>query len=169
MFIKLLVLIQLIGLLAAAFVPQSRHKRIVHGIETSIIKFPYQASLRAADTSKHFCGGTILSDLWIVTSGQCTQGSKSSAQNIYIVVGATNITNGGLRYNLEKIVVHPGFNWEKRKNDISLLKTDQPLQIRETSVFPVTLPTYKTDYLIENNIGLIDVTLSGWGSYHVSI
>lgn len=156
-------------LLIGAFGAFIKPRQFSHGTITSVRRIPHQVSLRAADTSKHFCGGAILTDRFIVTAGQCTQGSKSSAQNIYIVVGATNIANGGLRYDLEKIVNHPEFNWEKRKNDISMLKTDRPLQMREHSIFPVSLPTFKTDYLIENGIGLIDVTLSGWGSYHVSI
>lgn len=167
--IKLLVLINLAGLFAATFVPHLRQKRIVHGVETSINKFPHQVSLRFEKTDQHFCGGAILTDSWIVTAGQCTQGSKSSPQNVYVIVGATNLTNGGFRYNLEKIVNHPEFNWEKRKNDISMLKTSRPLQMLESQVFPVNLPTFKTDYYIENGIGLIDVTLTGWGSVHVCI
>lgn len=166
--IKILVLIQLVGLLAATFVPRSRNKRIANGIQTSISSFPYQVSLRLTETSKHFCGGAILTNQWIVTAGQCTQGSQSSVKNVYVVVGATNITAGGLRCDLEKIVNHPEFNWDKRRNDISMLKTNQPM-LFEFSIFPVNLPSFKTDYIIENGIGLTTVTLTGWGSTKVCI
>lgn len=168
-FIKVLVLIQLIGLLAATFVPHSRNKRIANGIQESTSSFPYQVSLRFTENSKHFCGGAILTNQWIVTAGQCTQGSQSSVKNIYVVVGATNITAGGLHCDLEKIVNHPEFNWEKRRNDISMLKTKQPMQMGESSIFPVSLPSFKTDYIIENGIGLTSVTLTGWGSAKVCI
>lgn len=165
-FKRILLLFQLIGLIAANHL--NRQKRVVHGSETSIHKFPYQVSLRYADTSNHFCGGAILSNLWIVTAAQCTQDSKSSPENIYVMVGITNITQKGLRYDLAKIINHPEFNWAKRLNDISMLKVDRSMQLMEEGIFPVKLLSFNTNYYMENGIGLTTVILSGWGSFHVS-
>lgn len=168
--LQILLIIQLISsLFSAADVHLKRQKRIVHGIETSIEEFPHQVSLRLVTTSKHFCGGAILSDMWIATAAQCTQGSKSSPENIFVIVGATNITQKNIHYDLEKVVNHPNFNWAKRQNDIALLKTDRPMLLSDRFVFPIDLPTFKTDYYIENGIGLTYVTLSGWGSVYVYI
>lgn len=145
-----------------------RPKRIVHGTETTIHQFPHQVSLRFADTSKHFCGGAILSDLWIVSAAQCTQGSKSSPDNIFVMVGSADITQKGLRYDLDEIINHPHFNWAKRMNDISMLKTDRPMQMMETFIYPVNMLSFQTNYIMENGIGLTSLSLSGWGSIHVS-
>lgn len=168
--LNVLILIQFIVVLTTGndqHTPHKRQKRIVHGVETTISEFPYQVSLRFTDSRKHFCGGAILSDRWIVTAAQCTQGSKSSPHNIFVVVGATNRTNDGHRYNLEKVVNHPHFIWAKRENDISMLKTNGPLKLEANSVFPVDLPSFKLDYIIANGIELTSVVLSGWGSFHV--
>lgn len=161
-FLKSLLFIPFIGLIAASAVLH----RIVNGVETYISEFPHQVSLRLTESSIHFCGGAILSDSWILSAAQCTQDSNSSPENIYVVVGATNISRGGFRYNLEKIVNHPDFNWANRQNDISMLKTSQQLRI-SNEVFPVALPSYKTNYIIENGIGLTMVTLTGYGNSRV--
>lgn len=170
-FLNLLLLIQIIVVLATAgqHTPHRRQKRIVHGIATTINEFPYQVSLRFTESRKHFCGGAILSDRWILTAAQCTQGSKSLPHNIFVIVGATNLTNDGRRYDLEKIVNHPHFIWAKRQNDISMLKTKEPLQLIVTSVFPVDLPSFKLNYIIANGIGLTSAVLSGWGHSHVCV
>lgn len=165
-FLKSLLFIPFIGLIAASASLHKSEMRIVNGVETSISEFPHQVSLRSTETSVHFCGGAILSDSWILSAAQCTQDSNSSPENVYVVVGATNISQGGFRYNLEKIVNHPDFNWARRQNDISMLKTSQKLRI-SNEVFPVALPSYNTNYIIENGIGLTMVTLTGYGNSRV--
>lgn len=164
--IKLLLFVQFIGAFAAVFETPG-HKD--HGNEASMKQFPHQVSLRLTQDSKHFCGGAILSDHWIVTAAQCTQGPKSTPENIFIVAGLTYISNKGVTYELEKVINHPGFDWDKRQNDISMLKTNRQIQLLDNSVFPINLPSFKIDYEIEQGIGLIPVIISGWGTIHVCI
>ncbi|XP_031638482.1 mite allergen Der p 3-like [Contarinia nasturtii] len=167
-FIKIVLLIQIIGLTVASYVPYSdKQDRIINGNKAQVGDFPHQVSLRRVEDSKHFCGGAILSEYWIITSAQCTQDLHSLPDNIFVVVGTVNMTRGGLEYAVEKIVSHPHFNWEKRRNDIAMLKTNQPMKISDGKVFPIALPSFKTNYTIENGIGLTEVTLSGWGSCNV--
>lgn len=155
----------MIGLITAS--NHKRSKRVAHDAETTIRQFPHQVSLRFADTSKHFCGGAILSDLWIVSAAQCTQGSKSSPENTFVVVGVTDLTQEGIRYDLDKIINHPNFNWARRLNDISMLKTDRPMLIMETVIYPINLLSFTSNYIMENGIGLSPLNLTGWGSIHV--
>lgn len=145
-----------------------RHKRIIDGEATQINYYPHQVSLRMVQNDRHYCGGAVISENWILSAGQCTQGEKSSIENIYIVAGATNITSGGQRFDLDLIVTHPNFNWAKRENDISMLRTQQPMPLIDNRIFPIALPSYATDYKMENNIGLTYVTISGWGVFDVS-
>lgn len=168
-FAKRLLQMQLIVLIVSAHktTQHTYSKRILNGKEASISHYPHQVSLKLTENNGHLCGGAILSELWILTVAQCTQGPKSIPKNVYIVVGSSNLTSGGLRYNIEKIVNHPQFNWTKRENDISMLKTDRPLRILNGAIFPIDFPSFKTNYLIENGIGVTSVILSGWGIFQV--
>lgn len=43
------------------------------GVEADYIEFPWQADIRIFTKSgtKHACGGSLISDQWILTSAQC--------------------------------------------------------------------------------------------------
>ena len=45
------------------------HNRIVGGTEASIEEFPYQVSIQRLN--HHICGGSILSQDWILTAAHC--------------------------------------------------------------------------------------------------
>lgn len=167
--LKIIVILQIVCAITAFRELKHRHKRIIGGEVTPINSYPHQISLRFTQNDKHFCGGAILTDSWILTAAQCTQGSKSSIDNVYIVAGATNLTSGGLRVQLGAIVPHPLFKWAKRENDIAMLRTKEPMALRDNAIFPIALPSYSTDYRIESGIGLTYVTLTGWGAFEVGL
>lgn len=161
--VNILLLVQLIGAFGVIIKP----RQFSHG--TVARRFPHQVSLRSKENSKHFCGGAILSERWILTAAQCTQGPYSSPKNVYIVAGAPILSNSGLSYDLDKIVNHQEFNWEKRENDISMMRTARSLNILDITIFPINLPSFKMNYQIEHNNGLTPVILSGWDTIHVCI
>lgn len=160
-FVKVTLFVQIVGLLSTV-------RAIIDGNPTLVNHFPHQVSLRFAQNSVHFCAGSILNERWILSAAQCTQGSKAEPENIFAVAGATNLTHGGQRYDLDQIVNHPKFNWAKRQNDIAMLKTIEPLEFRDNAIFPIALPSFAIDYQIEHDIGLTPVIVSGWGAYKVS-
>lgn len=133
--------------------------------ETKIDRFPHHASLRLASESKHYCSGAIISERWLLTAAQCTHGMGAS--NIFIVVGITNLTQEGDRYAIGTIVNHPDYEItaKKRANDIAMIKTTENIKMRMSGVLPISLPSDKMHYLLENQMGVFSAIVTGWREY----
>lgn len=112
--------------------------RIVGGADANEGQFPFQVSLRLAP-NKHFCGGSILSDRWVITAAHCTIDQAPSS--VRVAVGSILVTEGQM-YDVMRIINHEGYNSNRVFNDVSLLKTAssiefsalvQPIAIRSTT------------------------------------
>lgn len=134
---------------------------------TKIENYPHHASLRLASNSKHYCSGAIISERWLLTAAQCAQGNQSIPANIFVVVSVTIVSNDGDQYGVAAIVNHPEYEIAPRKrlNDIAMMKTSENIRMKMSSVLPVALPSFKSHYLIENQIGVIPAVVTGWREY----
>lgn len=136
---------------------------------TTIRRYPHHASLRTAVDAKHYCSGAIIGERWLLTAAQCTQGANAEPVNIFVVVGVTNVGDDGDRYELAKIVNHPAFEMASRRrvNDIAMLKTTQDIRMKFTGVLPISFPSFKSHYALENGIYMLAVAVTGWQEYPV--
>lgn len=136
--------------------------RIIDGIEAEKGQFPHQVSVKLSLTHKHICGGSIVSDKFILTAGHCFE-RDDKPTDIFVYFGALDIINDGIVMNLEKIIIHPSFDIRKLTNDITILKTIGTI-IFSDFVKPISLPTQNV--LAD---GQMDVTVTGWGRSTVSL
>ncbi|KAH8234610.1 hypothetical protein KR032_000584 [Drosophila birchii] len=173
-FVVLLLCLMRCGRAQIAFTNQPctvRNPKIVGGSEAERNEMPFMVSLMRR--GGHFCGGTIISERWILTAGHCIcnglQQFMKPAQ-IQGVVGLHSIKeylngigNGpdALRVDFKNIVAHPKYDCNDVKHDIALLELVQPIQFT-AHIQPSCVGSDKGHRSLEEEYG----TVSGWGWTH---
>ncbi|CAF0761316.1 unnamed protein product [Didymodactylos carnosus] len=106
------------------------------------------------------CGGTILSDSWIVTAAHCTYGSSASDINITAASLLLTQTDGVQIRTLSAIYQHPDYDNETVQNDISLLKLSSPLNMTSSALAKICLPKMTSTCYPPDGLTLVAI---GWG------
>ncbi|KAM9359684.1 coagulation factor X [Symphorus nematophorus] len=121
---------------------------------------PWQVLLRRSD-GYGFCGGTLVSDRWVVSAAHCLEESAD-----HVTIGDLDKRRPDPAEQLikvQKVFVHPHFHSFTFDSDIALLYLAQPV-IRGPTAIPACLPdTHLSTYLLqEGNHGVV----TGWGLTH---
>lgn len=160
--------------------------KIVGGLLAKEGQFPYQVSLRR--NNKHFCGGSIVNDNWILTAAHCLTGwdflifnlnlflwynnvkifknrglfdiPRFNDSNIDVVVGTNTLDEGGAFYKSKKIIPHPNYSSLLIRHDIGLIQLEKPIEFND-KIKSIPLPV--DDFSKFGN----SAVLSGWGTTSV--
>lgn len=133
-----------------------RTSKIINGENATSGKFPWQVYVRAfSNRSASLCGGSILSNDFILTAAHCTKGY----QKFEIGFGSNSLQSPLFRVISFKKIEHAAFDSKMLSNDIALIKL--PVKVPfSTKVQPIQLPSkshVKSNYFNEK------VTVSGFG------
>lgn len=97
-------------------------RRIVGGEKTNILQHPWQVALNIRlDGQTAFCGGSIIADRWVLTAAHCFKRSTKSSE-VRAKAGATDYMASGVWSDVERIVIHEGYDPKTQENDIALIK-----------------------------------------------
>ncbi|ALC49841.1 CG8952 [Drosophila busckii] len=133
------VLLQSLLLLQAA--PQQRSEnslsiqgRIINGRQAAVGQFPWQVILKRDEWDDLLCGGSIISDSWVLTAGHCAAGHSS----LFIMFGSVELNNeNALNMTSTELYVHSNYN-DKMNNDVALAKLPQSL-VFTSNMHPIQL------------------------------
>ncbi|XP_005187987.2 brachyurin [Musca domestica] len=130
--------------------------RIVSGYKASPGQFPWQVIIRQDEFDDLLCGGSIISDSWVLTAGHCCYGFES----LLLVFGTIELFDDtALNMTATNLNVHPQYNPTNYNNDVCLIELPEPLTF-STDIAPITL--MPTALVTENLTGSV-AAISGFG------
>jgi len=138
--------------------------RIVNGAEAEAHSYPWIVAMMTG-SGDYYCGGSIISNEWILTAAHCVSGEPNNpAKDMYVRVGDHDMTDKGDApkadtFQVDYYIHHRKYDEKTTNNDIALLKLKKKIDFKKYSgtVLPVCLPDLPRKYYGET------VTVSGWG------
>jgi len=135
-------------------------ERIVGGEEATPYSLPFQVALVFANTNRLRCGGTIISESYIITAAHCVDDSWLTFQIVAAEHDLQNDRDDATRHNIEAIHVHPKWNDTTKDYDFALLHLQDQIDISESSkAKAIVLPKATDVSFIEGTT----FNVSGWG------
>lgn len=129
--------------------------RIVGGTETQTNEYPWMALVTNTATGER-CGGTVISDAYILSAAHCTLDKSASDFEIKLGLHTADSNPAGLQTrNVLEIIPHPNYNSNNNDYDAVLLRID-PITFTDI-VKPLCLPAGSSTYAGTT------ATVAGWG------
>lgn len=149
------------------------NSKIANGEFIEITDVPWQISIENVELSEIGCGGSIISEEWILTAAHCFMNDflysdTYNYNNYKIHAGSTQYNDysvGQVRYPSE-IYLHDGFEPSTKQNDIALIKLSEPLSFNE-NVQPIELANECNIQQDIEGVGEF-AYISGWGKTEYS-
>jgi len=134
--------------------------RILYGNETDVNEYPWQISMWI--DKSHFCGGTLVTDQWIVTAAHCVDLQyKNHFRRTTVSLGDHNVKVFNDAHSvfrkISRIVRFPSYDQNLIDGDIALLHLSAPVPLSKT-INTACLPADA-----EEKFGFSAAVISGWG------
>jgi secreted trypsin-like serine protease len=142
------------------------NSRIVGGEEAYIYSWSMIVSMQDRSTNTHFCGGSILSDSYILTAAHCVH--NETPDGIRIAAGIYNLTESSptIRH-VDAIYIHPDWSSSSGdyRNDIALLHISEPFDfVNDPLVHRTCVPDIQSPAnLVEYPANRTRLAIVGWG------
>jgi secreted trypsin-like serine protease len=142
----------------------SIQSRVLGGGDAEVGAWPSMAAIVTAGTfaleDRFFCGGTVISDRWILTAAHCmfdAYASDTQPADIRVVVGINDLQDeSAIEVVVTNIFVHPQYNVAggMMNNDIALLELANVVTAPATTLFDGDTETFNDTLAF----------IAGWGA-----
>jgi len=93
--------------------------RITNGINAATGQFPWQAIINGSNgTIVEQCGGSIISNQWILTAAHCVAGFNT----FQVGLGSIYLNAQSLTITTTTYIIHPNYNANTLNHDIALIR-----------------------------------------------
>lgn len=132
---------------------------IVGGNPTDITAVPWQAAIIVErSTGSVICGGSILSERWVVGAAHCFD----RGGDVFVATGVSTIQAATREaQRARRVVIHPGFTRSTFVNDIALVELTTPVELDGVLRADVNLPVLLAPSWPEAGTS---ARISGWGT-----
>lgn len=144
---------------------------VVGGVDSKALELPWQVYIEIdKNGSRYACGGTLITDTWVVTAAHCLSDSETSftavdRSQVTVYSGGIDRSNSGNQSanTLVNLIVHPGYSQVTNTNDIALLQLSAPAASPAQAI-KLMDNGLQIDADIEFKAGIgNNLVLSGWG------
>merc|ERR1712232_1198456 len=139
---------------------------VVGGDDADFWSHPWSVALFRTGffgTKSFICGGALISEHWVITAAHCVDHffEMEDGWMINVRLGEWNVMNQSVElphedYQIERMEVHPDYNFFTFKNDIALLRLKKTV-VYKTHIIPICLQEAHSSYVGEK------ATAIGWG------
>ncbi|EGR3918357.1 trypsin-like serine protease [Vibrio cholerae] len=131
--------------------------RIIGGEQAPVGAWPYMVALTTRDKSMAWCGGSLLSERYVLTAAHCVD--KKDPSTMDVIVGAYDMDNisAAERIRVKQIYVHQNYAYASGGNDIAVLELESTPTLNQFTSIAIPVDF---DELRENDL----LTVIGFGA-----
>ena len=170
---KVITISGILSLSLSAYANDAITPYIVGGVDSKVLELPWQVYLEMnKDGATFACGGTLITDTWIVTAAHCLNESDSklvfvpiNTSQVTVYSGAIDRTNSGNRSTntVTSLIVYDKYEQTNNTGDIALLKLALPVALPAQPIKLMNKDLQgKADLEFDNAVS-DNLVVSGWG------
>lgn len=106
----------------------------------------------------YLCGGSILSQSWILSAAHCFYQDENAT--IIIYAGSNLQWMGSQSRLVSQVILHADYDESTYSNDIALLKLSTPLNMSDPHITPICMPFVSSTTLEPSEWPLVNTTVS---------